>query len=151
MGAALMAGAKTILVLGELDAQCDEEFVIVVESILMAGLSEVDDGKGWTVEAGCCSMIGDASDMMQILAEGTHKLCDALSHWSAAKVLSEEEALSELLSHLSRHIAVYDAGKMSKTVLAMEQARSAWEERFLAIEGKWPPEGLSQGRVHRFL
>lgn len=82
--------------------------------------------------------------MMQILAEGTHKLCDALSHWSAAKVLSEEEALSELLSHLSRHIPVYDTGKMSKTVLAMEQARSAWEERFLAIEGKWPPEGLSQ-------
>lgn len=148
VGAALMADAKLLLVSGELDAQCEEEYLEAAQNILGTGLEPLEGDSGWSVPADLCACQGDSLDMVHILSEGIGKLATVLTQWSLKNIAEEAGSIAELLDHMARHFVLYDAGKMTKMVRELGARRKEWADAFTKIQkgASWPPE-LSAGSM----
>lgn len=148
MGAALMADAKLLLVSGELDAQCEEQFLQGAQNILGTGLETTDDGASWIVPSDLCAAQGSSNDMVCILSEGVSNMAEVMAQWSAKHMLDETESLCELLNHMARHISIYDAGKMTRCVESLSGCRTQWADALTTADGSaWPPPQSSRRKV----
>ena len=143
VGAALLVDAKELLVAGELDDEVTSDFLAAAQNILSTGLTMNSEDTAWVVPTEIDACQGSISDMVKILDEGVDKMSGVLIRWSAARVVDEAESVSELLDHISRHISLYDAGKMTRCVASLRDLRTAWESSFTNLgESTWPPPSL---------
>jgi len=147
VGAALLVDAKVLLAVGELDDQCNADFMQAVQNILGTGV-DVNEESGWVVPAECCSCSGPASDMVSIITEGMEKLSEVIVQWSATMLTREMESLTELFYHIAKHIALYDAGKVTKCIECLGSARATWEAAMVSLTSStWPPSSLSPADI----
>ena len=111
VGAAIAVDARELLVEGELDRDCDENFLIAAESILSTGVDDVGDTEFFMVTAKDCPLDARETDMPRLFLDGVMKLSDALTHWSTRRASEEIKALIELVNHMGRNLAIFDAAR----------------------------------------
>ena len=77
MGAGVAVDAKRLLVVGEQDAQVDEDFLLAPEHILLCGVEEIKDKGVILVKAGTYDY-QCMEETIALLLEGVTKLADVI-------------------------------------------------------------------------
>ncbi len=143
VGAAIAVDARELLVEGELDKDCDENFLIAAESILSTGVEDVGDMDFFMVTAKDCPLDARETDMPRLFLDGVMKLSDALTHWSTRRASEEIKALIELVNHMGRNLAIFDAARNHVCFKALYGVRKELAKCFLGVSScDWPPPVL---------
>lgn len=141
LGAAVMVDAKEVFAVGELDAQCESDMLVAGENILGVGVEH--DKHGIHVAEDSCVLDSTPSDLVRILSEAVVKLREAIEAASARKLAEEMETLCDMVEHIPRILAIYDAARVGKCFEALAKVWKEWEEVFCNAGGDtWPPSSL---------
>jgi hypothetical protein len=143
VGAAIAVDARELLVEGELDKDCDDNFMIAAESILSTGVEDAGDMGFFLVNAQHCPLDARENDMPRMFLDGVMKLSDALTHWSTRRASEEIKSLIELVDHMGRNLAIFDATRNHVCFQALSGARMELAKCFLGVSTcEWPPPVL---------
>ena len=85
----------------------------------------------------------ESNDCVNILSEGMAKPKDVLMQCSTSRMVTNMDLLCELVFHLGKSLALFDAMRMNECFNALGTARAAWDETFRSCTGDmWPPQAL---------
>ena len=124
---------RELLVEGELDKDYDENFLIAAESILSTGVDDVGDMNSFMVTAKDCPLDARETDMPRLFLDGVMKLSDALTHWSIRRAAEEVKAMIELVNHMRRSLAIFDAARNHVCFKALYGVRKELAKCFLGV------------------
>ena len=147
LGAAIVAGAKMLLVEGELGDQCDDDFQHALRNVSSTGVEVDGTGSIISMTADFGKVVKGKCEIVPILQDALSKFRDVVVNWSACRIAKEIESIDAVILQFALNIVMYDACRMHECHQALGPARLAWaptteQDGTKLSEGEWPPPGV---------
>jgi hypothetical protein len=138
-GQALNLDANVVLASGEMDEECDSNFIEAVQSIYAFELKTEEGEDAIVIDAAFMDRAG--SSLKEAVCGALDMFRVVMVRWSVARLSEELENLCEVSMELAKIIAVCDRIMWSDCHQKLNKVRGSWEEHLTTWESgqEWPP------------